>query len=206
MTIRALIWDLGGVLVRTNDYASRAALAARFGMSHESLEELVYGEDSGKRAQLGQIDVNQHWENVRAALNLQADQVDEFRKLFWRGDRLDVELVDFIQELKKEYRTGLLSNAFSNLRQVIRETWQIEDAFDSIVISAEEGVVKPDPRIYRISLNRLEVQPGEALFIDDMFPNVDAARQLGMQAIQFMSAQQAKSDVLDLLKKSVDER
>lgn len=202
MSIRAVIWDLGGVLVRTNDFASRAELAAQHGMSREALEELVYGEDSGKRAQLGLIDVNQHWENVRTALRLPDDQVDEFRTLFWGGDRLDVGLIDFIRDLKREYRTGLLSNAFSNLRQVIRETWQIADAFDAIVISAEEGVVKPDPRIYRISLDRLEVQSGEALFIDDMRPNVDAARRLGMQAIQFLSAEQARSDVLNILNSS----
>lgn len=202
MSIRAVIWDLGGVLVRTNDFASRAELAAQHGMSREALEELVYGEDSGKRAQLGLIDVSQHWENVRTALRLPDDQVDEFRTLFWGGDRLDVGLIDFIRDLKREYRTGLLSNAFSNLRQVIRETWQIADAFDAIVISAEEGVVKPDPRIYRISLDRLEVQSGEALFIDDMRPNVDAARRLGMQAIQFLSAEQARSDVLNILNSS----
>lgn len=202
MSIRAVIWDLGGVLVRTNDFASRAELAAQHGMSREALEELVYGEDSGKRAQLGLIDVSQHWENVRTALRLPDDQVDEFRTLFWGGDRLDVGLIDFIRDLKREYRTGLLSNAFSNLRQVIRETWQIADAFDAIVISAEEGVVKPDPRIYRISLDRLEVQSGEALFIDDMRPNVDAARRLGMQAVQFLSAEQARSDVLNILNSS----
>src|SRR4030067_1418666 len=167
MAINAIIWDLGGWWVRTRDYAGRAALAARHGMKRASLEELVYGEESGHQAQLGLIDVQQHWENVRAALGLSSGEVDEFRSHFWRGDQLDGELIDFIRMLKGDYRTGLLSNAFSNLRQVIRETWHIEDAFDAIVISAEEGLIKPDPRIYQIALARLAVKHRGAVFIDD---------------------------------------
>ncbi len=132
MAINAIIWDLGGVLVRTNDYASRDALAARHGMTRAILEELVYGEESGHQAQLGLIDIHQHWENVRAALGIPYEEVEAFRSHFWRGDQLDGELVNFIRALKVNYRTGLLSNAFSNLRQVIQETWHIEDAFDAI--------------------------------------------------------------------------
>ena len=199
MTIRAVIWDLGGVLVRTSDYASRDALAARHGMRRAALEELVYGEESGHQAQLGQIDVQQHWENVRTALGIPFEEVEAFRSHFWRGDQLDGELVEFIRALKRNHRTGLLSNAFSNLRQVMRETWHIEDAFDAIVISAEEGLIKPDPRIYQVALDRLGVNPREALFIDDMLQNVEGARRLDMHAILFRSPEQARREVSMLI-------
>lgn len=181
--------------MRTRDYASRDALASRYGMSRLALEELVYGGDSGRYAQLGRIDVWQHWENVRKTLGLPDVALDEFRSHFWRGDQLDAELVDFIRMLKNEHRTGLLSNAFSNLRQVMRATWKIEDAFDAIVISAEEGVMKPDPRIYQIALDRLRVEAAAALFVDDMRENVEAARRTGMQALQFVSSEQAVAEV-----------
>jgi len=199
MTIRAVIWDLGGVLVRTSDYTSRDALAARYGMRRAALEELVYGEESGQQAQLGQIDVQQHWENVRAALGIPFEEVEAFRSHFWRGDQLDGELVDYIRSLKRNYRTGLLSNAFTNLRQVMRETWHIDDAFDAIVISAEEGLIKPDPRIYQVALDRLGVKPREAVFIDDMFQNVEGARRMDMYAIHFLSPEQARREVSILI-------
>jgi epoxide hydrolase-like predicted phosphatase len=199
MTIRAVIWDLGGVLVRTSDYTSRDALAARYGMRRAALEELVYGEESGRQAQLGQIDVQQHWENVRAALGIPFEEVEAFRSHFWRGDQLDGELVDYIRSLKRNYRTGLLSNAFTNLRQVMRETWHIDDAFDAIVISAEEGLIKPDPRIYQVALDRLGVKPREAVFIDDMFQNVEGARRMDMYAIHFLSPEQARREVSILI-------
>jgi epoxide hydrolase-like predicted phosphatase len=199
MAINAIIWDLGGVLVRTSDYASRDALAARHGMERAALEELVYGEESGHQAQLGLIDVQQHWENVRTALGIPFEDVETFRGHFWRGDQLDGELVDFIRSLKGKYRTGLLSNAFSNLRQVIQETWHIEDAFDAIVISAEEGLIKPDPRIYQVALDRLGVKPREAVFIDDMLQNVEGARRMEMHAIHFRSPEQARREVSMLI-------
>ena len=199
MTIRAVIFDLGGVLVRTQDYTSRDALAKRHGMTRDVLEELVYGDESGLSAQLGIIDIHQHWENVRIALGLPAEEVEAFRKHFWRGDQVDAELVQFIRSLKAHYRTGLLSNAFSNLRQVIMEVWQIEDAFDVMVISAEEGLVKPDARIYQVALDRLDVKPEEALFIDDLPQNVEGARLVNMHAIQFLTPEQARSEIDFLL-------
>lgn len=199
MAINAIIWDLGGVLVRTDNYASRDALAARYGMRRATLEELVYGEESGHQAQLGLIDDQQHWENVRTALGIPFEEVEAFRSHFWRGDQLDEELVDFIRALKVNHRTGLLSNAFSNLRQVIQETWHIEDAFDAMVISAEEELIKPDPRIYQVALDRLGVKPGDALFIDDMLQNVEGARQMGMHAIQFHNSEQVRSEVSEII-------
>jgi len=199
MAINAIIWDLGGVLVRTNNYASRDALAARHGMMRATLEELVYGEESGHQAQLGLIDIHQHWENVCAALGIPHEEVEAFRSHFWRGDQLDGELIDFIRALKVNHRTGLLSNAFSNLRQVIHETWHIEDAFDTMVISAEEGLIKPDPRIYQVALDRLGVKAGDAVYIDDMLQNVVGARQMGMHAIQFHTSEQVRSKVSEII-------
>lgn len=197
--IQAVIWDLGGVLLRTNDYASRDELASRHGMTREDLERLVFGEESGHQAQLGLIDVNQHWENVRHKLGLPAEELEAFRKSFWRGDQIDDELVAFIRRLKQDYRSGLLSNAFSNLRQVLHESWKIADIFDVIVISAEEGLVKPDARIYQLALDRLGVSPRNSIFIDDLPLNVAGARKLGMQAIQFQSTEQARSEVMKII-------
>ena len=56
---------------------------------------------------------------------------------------------------------------------------------DEMIISAEEGIAKPDERIYRIALEKMGVEPEEAVFLDDLSANVEAARQLGMKAVQF---------------------
>ncbi len=199
MNIRAVIWDLGGVLVRTEDYTLRDHLAARLGLGREELEDLVFSNDSGDRAQLGLISVEQHLENLRQRFGLQRSEMDHFWKDFWGGDRLDAELVAFIRSLRARYKTGLLSNAFSDLRHYVTHVWKFADAFDEMVISAEVGLVKPDARIYRLILERLGVAPQEAVFIDDMPRNVEGARAANLHAIQFATPQQARSELEQLL-------
>lgn len=198
MAIRAVIWDLGGVLLR-GEITSRQALADRMGMTREELENLVFDNESGDRAQLGEISVDEHWENIRQLLGLDAAEISEFRWQFWEGDRLDVALVDYIRSLRGRYKTGLLSNAFSDLRRVVTSTLKISDAFDEMVISAEIHLMKPDPRIYQYALQRLGVAPQEAVFIDDMARNVEGARSQGMFAIQFHQPAQAQADLERLL-------
>ena len=200
MAISAVIWDLGGVLLRTEDLSTRQALADRMGKSRTELENLVFDGDSGDRAQLGEISADEHWDNIRRILGLDAAGISEFRRQFWEGDQLDVELVDTIRSLRGRYKTGLLSNAFSDLRQVVTSILQISDAFDEMVISAEIHLMKPDARIYQHALQRLGVAAQEAVFIDDMLRNVEGACSQGMKAIHFCQRSQALAELERLLK------
>jgi epoxide hydrolase-like predicted phosphatase len=206
MTIRAIVWDLGGVLLRTRDPAPRERLAKRLNMTRQDLEELVFTSESGNRAQLGEIPVEEHWEIFRQRLDLPPGTIREFQKEFWAGDSLDTMLVDNIRSLHKRYRTALLSNAFSDLRKLVTDVWEFSDAFDEMVISAEVGMVKPDPRIYRLVLERLNIAAPEAVFIDDFAHNVDGARAVDMHAIHFINPQQALADLEKLLENDNHER
>ena len=197
--IRAIIWDLGGVLVRTDDFRPREQLAASLGMTRADLETLVFSGTSGSRAQNGEIDVTQHWENIRETLKLSPQEIIAFQDTFWSGDRLDTALVDYIRSLRSSYRTALLSNAFSDLRRAVEEVWHIQDAFDKIIISAEVGMTKPDQRIYRLALERIGAEPQEAVFIDDFTWNIDGARKAGLHTIHFQNPDQARADLEQLL-------
>jgi glucose-1-phosphatase len=199
MVIQAVIWDLGGVLLRTEDGGPREALARRLGRTRAELEKLVFSSESGDRAQLGEIDVAQHWENLRTQLGFTSDELEMFRQQFWQGDVLDRKLVAYIRELRSRYKTGLLSNAFSDLRAVVTDHWKFADAFDVMVISAEVHLVKPDARIYRLALERLGVAPRQAVFIDDFSYNVEGARAQGLHAIHFRSPSQARAELEQLL-------
>jgi len=202
MSIKAVIWDAGGVLLRTKDYTPRQRLADRMGTTCQELETLVFDGASSIRAQLGEITYEQHWENIRIALNLNHEDMDSFWKDFWGGDFRDDELMDYIRSLRERYKTGLLSNAFSNMRYYLTQVLNISDAFDEMVISAEVGLIKPDPRIYQLILQRLDVDNQEAVFIDDFLRNVEGARQINMHAIHFRNPQQALSELENHLKES----
>jgi glucose-1-phosphatase len=205
MSLRAVIFDLGGVIVRTEHKEPRARLAAELGLTYAELEQLVFGSGaggSGARASLGQISADQHWRNVAAALGLPPDESARLRTEFFAGDRVDPELVAFIRSLRPGYKTALLSNAWDDLRRWVAEVWRFADAFDHMTISAEAGLAKPDPRIYELTLTALGVQATEAVFVDDFAENVAAARALGMLAVRFTGREQALAELRDHLRGS----
>jgi epoxide hydrolase-like predicted phosphatase len=199
MPIKAVIFDLGGVLVRTEDQQQRRQLADRLGISRHQMYHLVFDSQSAQLASQGKMTVAEHWEAVRQALGLPEEEFQRVPQEFWAGDRLDMELVVYIRSLRSRYRTALLSNAWDDLRGYLTDHWRIADAFDELVISAEVGVTKPEPRIYRLALERLGVAPGEAVFVDDFKENVDAARALGIHTIHFRDRQQALAELEGML-------
>jgi epoxide hydrolase-like predicted phosphatase len=198
--MRAVIWDMGGVLVRNLAPEPRQRLADAYGMSEEQLEMLVFRNPAAEKASVGAAGVEELWEYVRAAIQLDPQKLPEFIAAFWSSDRVDEELVDFIQSLRQNYRIGLLSNAFIDARQSLASRFpHLLGVFDEAIFSAEVKMAKPDPRIYHLILDRLGVAPEESLFIDDFSENVDAARALGMNAIRFRTSRQARQAVLEAL-------
>ena len=67
----------------------------------------------------------------------------------------------------------------------LRDSHGIYDLFDEVVVSADVGIAKPEPRIYAIAAQRLGLPAADCVFVDDLEPNVDAARAAGMHAIHF---------------------
>lgn len=195
LPIKAIIWDFGGVLLRTEDPDPRQQLAQQLGTSPGDLEYLVFAGDSSLQAQLGKISLDQHWENIRLHYRFQPEEMQGFKTSFWEGDQLDYELVDIVRRLRNRYRTALLSNAWDNLRSLMANDWHISDAFDAIVISAEVGLMKPNPKIFDLVLEKLGAAPQEAVFIDDFKENIEAARRQGLNVIHFKNRTQALGEL-----------
>jgi 2-haloacid dehalogenase/putative hydrolase of the HAD superfamily len=76
--------------------------------------------------------------------------------------------------------------------------WPFLEKFDGVIVSGLEGLVKPDPRIYRVFCERYGLAPESCVFIDDSEPNVVAARKFGMQAIHFQSAEDTRRELIQL--------
>ena len=197
--VRAIIWDFGGVLNYMADVTPRLELAQRVGVPLEQINALVFDSQSARRAAVGELTIGQHWQEVGAALGLPPTELPGFVAQFWAADVLNTQVVELIQALRPRYKIGLLSNAWDDLRQVLDERFHVAGLFDELVISAEVGLLKPDPRIYHLAVQRLGVQPAEAIFIDDVLVNVEAARREGLHAIQFTSFEQAQAELGDLL-------
>lgn len=195
MAFRAVIFDFGGVLVRTYDGSDRRKWAERLGLGERELISLVFDSEHSVRATRGEIPEEEMWRQLGLQLGLQAEGLAKFRRDFWAGDRLDERLVDFLKGLRPRYKTAVLSNAWSDTRKAFVEDFALDRAVDELIISAEEGVAKPDARIFRIAVERLGVSLGEAVFVDDILANVESARSLGMYGIHFRDTDQAIADV-----------
>lgn len=190
---------MGGVLVRTVDPSLRAAAEAKLGLPAGEAERLVMNSPAGRDAQHGRITTEELWARVQQELELDDEALAAFRHAFWAGDQLDPELVALIRTLKRQgYQTALLSNFMDELLDIVTVRYPMADAFDLIMGSCYEGIMKPEAAIFERILARLERQPGEAVFIDDFAHNVEGARAVGMHAIHYTPGLDVKAALATL--------
>ncbi|HRE47430.1 MAG TPA: HAD family phosphatase, partial [Aggregatilineales bacterium] len=181
--IRAVVFDFGGVLMRTEDRSKRQAWEARLNLAAGELEQIVHGSAVWIEAQAGTRSVESYWEAIRERLALTPETLAELQQDYFAGDVLDQTLIALIQRLRAEgLRVGLLSNDATTLEQKLRAQLAIYECFDAVLISAQTGVMKPDPTAYRMIAERLGCSTPECVFIDDNTANVDGARAVGMAA------------------------
>jgi epoxide hydrolase-like predicted phosphatase len=199
MTIKTLIWDIGGVLVRTEDRAPRTRLAQAYGLTYRQLEDLIFNSEDGQNGQIGQLSADEVWRRAASELGAAPERIPALQEAFFDGDVLDIELLDAIRAMHGQFKTGIITNAFDNARHLVTEVWQMADAFDHILVSAEFGVMKPHPSIYQESLRGLSVLPEEAVFIDDFAHNIESARKIGMNAILFSNRPQILREIREMV-------
>jgi HAD superfamily hydrolase (TIGR01509 family) len=198
VTIEAVFFDLGGVILRTEHQAPREHLAERLSLSYDELSGLVFGSESARDASLGRVTPAQHWEAVAKRLGRPPSEIAALRDEFFGGDVLDRALLDLIRSLRPRRRTGLISNAWLDLRDYIGRN-AFEDAFDSIVVSAEVGVLKPDPAIYKMAMDSVGASPAQSLMVDDTAENIAGAEALGMHGILFRDPEDLHTELRRLL-------
>jgi len=201
MSLRAVYFDLGGVILRTEFQAPRQKLAEQFGMDYEDIDRIVFGggsNGSAARASLGQITEEEHWHNVMKTLKLPASEYKRVEGEFFGGDVIDRDLLGFLRSIKPRYKVGLISNAWSGLRAYI-EREKFADVFDAMTISAEVGAAKPSAKIYKLALDQLKVQAEEAVFVDDVIDNIESCEKVGMKGIHFKNPESVIRQLKELL-------
>lgn len=109
------------------------------------------------------------------------------------------EMIDFIIELKeKGFKTAVLSNTIESHKIAIESRNGYKD-FDAVVLSCDCGLEKPDPKIYKLTAEKLGVKPEECIFIDDIKENLMPARKLGMKTILARNPKQIIKDVNEII-------
>jgi len=199
MTIRAVFFDFGGVIQRTEHQAPRQHLAQRFGMEYEDIDKVVFASPSAAKATVGEIPVGEHWKAVARRLKVKETEITAVENEFFAGDVMDLSILNYLRSLRPRFVTGLISNAWSDMREYLVRK-KIDDAFDHLTISAEVGVAKPDAKIYLLALEQAQVKANEAVFVDDVLANIEACEQVGMKGILFKDPHESMEQLKNLLK------
>jgi putative hydrolase of the HAD superfamily len=195
--INAIILDYGLVLVSSPTAEEFGRMAEMFNLSVELFYELW--ESSRGPYDRGDFSAEEYWLKLAAQTNTTLDtkQIEILREI-------EVEIwahpipgmLDWLGRLYAAgIKTGLLSNMPWDLANYVLANFQWLEKFSFKTLSAEVGMIKPDPAIYEHTLRGLGVPAAESLFIDDREPNIQAARALGMRAIQFRSIEQLKREL-----------
>ncbi len=172
--------------MRTESQEPRERLARQVGLSRQELYEVVFNSEESRLAQLGRMSSQERWQRVGQVLGLDStEKLLAFRREFYAGDVLDTELIKYVQRARGRCKTALLSNASARFAKLLHTKFGVGQCFDVIIVSALVGMMKPDPAIYRLALNQVQVAPHEAVLVDDTRVNVEAAAAIGIHAIHF---------------------
>ena len=135
-----------------------------------------------------------HW--TQASIE-HPEEIDAFRHRYHNDEAVNQGVLKLIHNLHGKYKLGVLSNSPPGLVAWLAD-WKILHLFDFVFCSGDEGVVKPDPVAFKVTLDRLSVKPEEAVFIDDTIGHVNAAQSLRLHGILFTTAEKL-SDQLQVL-------
>lgn len=199
MVVRAVVFDIGGVLEITPEMDFAQRWEKRLGLVSGVIGERLLDVWAG--GAVGAISEDAVHQAIRERLGLSGQQVTELMADMWEQylGVANTELVDYARGLRLRFRTGILSNSFVGAREREQAAYGFEDLVDEIVYSHEVGMCKPDPRIYELTCARLGVPPEEMVFLDDVDVAVEAARQAGIHAVHYCDNAQAIAEIEALL-------
>lgn len=191
MVVRAIIIDIGGVVLLREERPVHRHWEERFGFARGEFARRLFRADLSAQATVGAVSAAHVWDDMASRLSLDPAEVQELRRDFFAGERLNDEFAAYLQTLRPRYRTAVLSNAWSGTRAAMTQHYGLDRLVDMMLFSDEEGIAKPDPRIYALAADRLGVRPDEAVFVDDVLRNVEGAQSAGMLAVHFRDTVQA---------------
>lgn len=188
-----VIFDLGNVILPFDPLKPCRLLARQVGKSAEEVCELIYNNDLERAFEAGEIEGHQFTQAAGKLLGLSLDE-DRFRQLWADMFVENGDVSAIVRDVRRHCPLMLLSNTNRWHWEHARKNYSVLSEFDSAVLSFEVGVLKPDPRIFQTALDLVE-PGGQAVFIDDIPANIEAARQMGMTGIDFHCAEQLRTDL-----------
>jgi len=133
----------------------------------------------------GKLKEMEFWTDKACEKKIPVDAVVSYLQVQTAQAQLDQKVLAHMARLKGAYKLGILSNAGDTTRALLEGEYHLHELVDDIVISAEEGLVKPEPEIYLLAALRLSTLPERCIFVDDLPENIQTAENLGMRGVLF---------------------
>lgn len=201
MSVRAVLFDIGGVVVGSPLHAI-AAYEKELGIELGLVNRVVMStgpSGAWSRLERGELALEDFYPLFDADCAAAGPSFSA-REMMLRVDAITLPRAEMIDAIRRLRGHGVAVGAITN-------NWIAEEAgtralapeFDVFIESAVVGIRKPDPRIYRIACERLGVEPSEAVFLDDIGANLKAARALGMRTIKVVEPQAALAELEEIV-------
>lgn len=207
--IEAVLWDFGGVLTSSpfeafNRYEAQRGIPRDFirTVNATNPETNAWAQFESSRISADEFDALFEEETRRAGHAIPGRIVIEML-----GGDVRPRMVEVLKRCKQHYRVACITNnvksgegpGMARSAEKAAQVREVMALFDLVVESSKEGVRKPDPRIYELACERLNVSPARSVFLDDLGINLKPARELGMKTIKVTSEAQAIAELAKVL-------
>jgi HAD superfamily hydrolase (TIGR01509 family) len=193
---KAIIFDLGGVLFINGTKKFINTLSTRYNIDSEKVKSVMDG-GVGSLYREAKISRDEFWAQAIQELGIEGN-IDLLEEEWINGYILMEETRDLIIKLRKKYKIYFVSDNAKELSEQLNKKTNFRNWFNGGVLANEAGVRKPHPKIYEMVLQKAEVSPNEALYIDDKEDNLFPPQKLGMQTILFETPQKLSEKLLQL--------
>jgi glucose-1-phosphatase len=193
--IRAILFDLGNVLVPVDFVRCRAALSDVCVHEAAEVQRILAGSGLPKRYESGEVSSSEFFDATCRLLNMSVSY-EKFAEVW--GEIFAPEPIvpeSMLAALHEHHRLVLLSNTNDMHFTAAEQRYKLLRHFDEFVLSYKVGAMKPDPRIYQRAIAAAGCPAEECFFVDDLPENVDAARREGIDAALFTTLAQFQADL-----------
>ena len=157
--IRAIIFDFGRVITAQKPSSLFARYERDLGLMPDTINPIMFGSQAWRDTLLGRKTLKEFWHAIGPRLRLNTpEEIDAFRHRYHTDEAINQEVLQLIHRLHGTYKLGVLSNSPPGLVKWLAD-WEIRHLFDVVFCSGDEGVVKPDPVAFKVTLERLVFEP-----------------------------------------------
>jgi len=188
--IKALIFDCFGVF-----YTDPVFAYMRDPATPPDKAEALHSLD--KQAAIGTLDKKSFVSQAASLLNISEAESEQ---RFFHSNERNEQLVEFIQQLRKTYKVAMLSNIGGDMMDGFFSTEERKRLFDTVILSGDVKMAKPDRAIFELTCKRLDVELHEAVMIDDMQTTCDIVKTFGMGSVCYKNFGQFQTEFADILK------